>query len=92
MKRGTAVLALLLAAAGSAGQDEGARLSDRAKQDRDIVYFLEAPETHAFRLYHDYTESKEGVDKYVNVVRKGSAASNPAAMLLDTGEPLPVEP
>lgn len=91
MIRGTALLALLLAAAGSAGQDDGERLTDRAKQDRDIVYFLEAPETHAFRLYHDYTESKEGVDKYVNVVRKGSAASNPAAMLLDTGESLPVE-
>jgi hypothetical protein len=55
------------------------------------VYFLQPPETHAFRLYHDYTESKEGADKYVNVVRKGSTASNPSAVLLDTGQALTVE-
>ena len=27
------------------------------------------PETHAFSLYHDYTETREGTDKYLNVVR-----------------------
>jgi hypothetical protein len=82
---------LLLAAALAMAQEETARLTDRARQDREIVYFLQAPETHAFRLYHDYTESKEGVDKYVNVVRAGSTASNPSAVLLDTGETLTVE-
>src|SRR6185295_6585515 len=46
------------------------------------------PETHAFSLYHDYTESREGVDKYLNVVRTGSTVSNPSAMNLDTGEAL----
>ena len=66
------------------GRDE--RLDERAHQDRDIVYFLQQPETHSFDLYHDYTESKPGTDKYVNVVRKGSRASKPAAMILDTGE------
>jgi len=30
------------------------RLSERAHQDREIVYFLQQPETHAFALYHDY--------------------------------------
>lgn len=83
--------ALALSAAASRAQDETSRLTDRAKQDRDIVYFLQDPETHAFRLYHDYTESKEGADKYVNVVRKGSTASNPSAVLLDTGQALAVE-
>jgi len=27
---------------------------------RDIVYFLKEPESHAFRLYYDYTESRPG--------------------------------
>jgi hypothetical protein len=62
------------------------RVSERARQDREIVYFMQPPETHAFRLYHDYTESREGVDQYVNIVRAGSKASNPSAMVLDTGE------
>jgi hypothetical protein len=68
-----------------------ARLTERAFQDREIVYFLQQPSTHAFSLYHDYTESREGIDKYVNVVRPGSTVSNPSARILDTGEPLRVE-
>jgi hypothetical protein len=70
------------------GESERARLSERAHQDRDIVYFLEQPETHAFSLYHDYTESHEGADKYLNVVREGSTVSEPSAYILDTGEKL----
>jgi hypothetical protein len=65
--------------------------SERAFQDREIVYFLLAPESHSFRLYHDYTESRVGVDRYVNVVRPGSRASDPSAKILDTGEVLTVE-
>jgi hypothetical protein len=65
-----------------------ARLGERATQTRDIVYFLRQPETHSFDLYHDYTETKEGAAKYVNVVRAGSTVSNPSAYILDTGEPL----
>jgi hypothetical protein len=72
----------------SQGPTERARLSERAHQDRDIVYFLQEPSTHAFSLYHDYTESREGVDNYVNVVRTGSTVSNPSAKILDTGERL----
>ena len=37
-----------------------ARLDERAHQNREIVYFLQQPETHAFDLYHDYTESRVG--------------------------------
>ncbi len=77
------------AAAGAPPYEE--RLSERAHQDRTIVYFLRQPETHAFDLYHDYTESRAGTDKYLNVVRPGSAASQPAARNLDTGEALAVE-
>ena len=50
---------------------ERVRVSERAFQDREIVYFLKSPETHAFSLYHDYTETREGTDRYVNVVRAG---------------------
>jgi hypothetical protein len=71
------------------GESERQRLAERARQNRDIVYFLEQPETHTFRLYHDYTESRPGVDKYLNVVREGSTVSDPSAYVLDTGEKLP---
>lgn len=74
----------------AAGQKptERARLTERATQDRDIVYFLQEPSTNAFSLYHDYTEVRPGTDKYVNVVRTGSRVSNPSAYILDTGEVL----
>lgn len=71
------------------GLPERERLSERAHQDRDIVYFLQQPETHAFSLYHDYTESRPGINAYANVVREGSKASNPSAYVVDTGEQLP---
>lgn len=70
------------------GETEQNRLSERAHQDREIVYFLQQPETHAFRLYHDYTETRAGVNGYANVVRAGSLASHPSARILDTGEQL----
>jgi hypothetical protein len=65
------------------------KFSERAKQTRDIVYFLQPPETHAFDLYHDYTEEKAGESRYINVVRTGSVATNPSARNLDTGESIP---
>ncbi len=68
-----------------------ARVNDRAFQDREIVYFLQPPDTHSFDLFHDYTESREGMDKYLNVVRAGSTVSKPSAVSLDTGERLTVE-
>ncbi|MEX2178230.1 MAG: hypothetical protein WD801_05940 [Gemmatimonadaceae bacterium] len=64
------------------------RLDERAHQTREIVYELQQPETHSFDLYHDYTETRPGVDRYLNVVRAGSAVSRPRAVRLDTGEEL----
>jgi len=89
MKTGAAVAAVL-AALPAAAQEPG-RLAERAHQDREIVYFLRDPDTHAFDLYHDYTETREGMDHYVNVVRKGSTVANPGARILDTGEALKPE-
>jgi hypothetical protein len=68
-----------------------AKLGDRAHQNREIVYFLQQPETHAFDLYHDYTESRPGTGTYINEVRAGSTVANPRAMNLDTGEQLKFE-
>jgi len=67
------------------------RVSERALQDREIVYFLRDPQTHAFSLYHDFTETRPGVDRYLNIVRPGSTVSDPSARLLDTGEALKTE-
>jgi len=65
--------------------------AERARQDREIVYFLQPPETHSFDLYHDVTIKEVGRSTYINVVRAGSKVSNPSALNLDTGEPLKVE-
>jgi hypothetical protein len=70
--------------------DRATRLAERAHQDREIVYFLKPPETHAFELYHDVMQA-EGASQYLNVVRAGSTVQDPKAVVLDTGESLPVE-
>jgi hypothetical protein len=70
---------------------QASRLSERAHQDREIVYFLNDPATSSFSLYHDYTESRPGVQHYFNIVRAGSRVSHPSAKVLDTGEALKVE-
>lgn len=75
----------------ASGARVGYRFSERAFEDRDITYFLQQPETHSFRLFHDYTETRAGMDRYLNVVRAGSKASDPEAVILDTGEALDVE-
>ena len=89
MKKGAAI-AIVLGAAAASAQEPG-RLAERAHQDREIVYFLRESDTHAFDLYHDYTETREGMDRYINVVRQGSTVANPSARILDTGEALKPE-
>ncbi|KPF77860.1 hypothetical protein IP88_05235 [alpha proteobacterium AAP81b] len=66
-------------------------ISERAAQTRNIVYYLEVPETHSFRLTHDYTETRPGRGVYVNIVRAGSIVSDPSARDLDTGAAIPHE-
>jgi hypothetical protein len=74
----------------------GERVTDRMSGEAlrfEIVSGEEARRTGlpGADLDSDYTESRPGVDKYVNVVRKGSCASKPSARILDTGEKLSVE-
>lgn len=73
------------------GPPERERLAERAHQDRDIIYYLQSPESNAFSLSHDYTESREGKDRYLNVVRTGSKVSKPSSRILDTGAVLKTE-
>jgi hypothetical protein len=82
---GAVAVSPLAGQASGGSRDLGARLAERAAQTREIVYFLKAPGTHSFDLYHDYTETREGVGQYLNVVRAGSTVSNPGAVILDTG-------
>src|SRR6185436_16620403 len=63
-------------------------LSERAYQDREILYELQEPPSNAFRITHDYTERKEGVQHYFNIVRAGSHVSEPESIYLDSGENL----
>jgi len=91
MRTGALAAAGVLAAAAAVSAQEPGRLAERAHQDREIVYFLREPDTHAFDLYHDYTEAREGMDRYINVVRQGSTVANPGARILDTGEDLKPE-
>jgi hypothetical protein len=93
-KAGFAFIAVCSACAGVSQMAEttAARqdpvLAERAYQDREILYELQEPQSHAFRITHDYTERKEGATHYFNVVRAGSRVSDPESIDLDTGENL----
>jgi len=61
----------------------------RAEQDREIRYWLLAPETHQFRISHDFTVTKVGQKSVHSFVRAGSDVAPDSKMYdLDTGEPL----
>ena len=64
---------------------------ERAHQDREILYELLDPASNAFRITHDYTESRPGRAHYFNVVRAGSHVTDPASLDLDSGKPLKYE-
>jgi hypothetical protein len=85
------IRAVPLSAALPAGSNMATKISERAIQTRNIVYFLQQPETHSFDLTHDYTEARPGVGAYVNIVRAGSTVANPSARDLDTGTALTAE-
>jgi len=69
-------------------QNPQPNLTERAYQDREILYELQSPESHAFRITHDFTVRKVGEKYYFNVVRAGSHVSDPESIDLDTGEKL----
>ncbi len=81
------ILCLFVAIVGSA-QNQNMSVTERAYQDREILYELQSPESHAFRITHDYTVRKAGEKYYFNVVRAGSHVTDPDSVDLDTGEKL----
>jgi hypothetical protein len=83
MTRGVAfLLGILLAAPGLAQLH-------RAEEDREITYWLLAPETHQFRISHDFNVARPGQRSVHNFVRAGSTATGAAFLDLDRGRPLP---
>jgi hypothetical protein len=77
---------LLLAALPMIAQES----AHRAEQDREISYWLLEPDTHQFRISHDFTVTRAGQKSVHSFVRKGSVVSPDAKMIdLDTGKELP---
>ena len=89
-RRLTIFLLCLLAAIVAFAQNPNP-LTERAYQDREILYELQTPESHAFRITHDYTVRKAGEKYYFNVVRTGSHVTDPDSIDLDTGARLKLE-
>jgi hypothetical protein len=83
-----AILLLCVLAAVFASAQNPNPLTERAYQDREILYELQTPESHAFRITHDYTVRKAGEKYYFNVVRSGSHVTDPDSLDLDTGAKL----
>jgi len=72
----------------SVAQERKPAPTERAYQDREILYELQSPDSHAFRITHDYTVRTVGEKYYFNVVRAGSHVTDPESIDLDTGEKL----
>src|SRR4051812_27872227 len=60
----------------------------RAEQDREITYWLLAPETHQFQISHDFNVTRVGQKSVHSFVRAGSEVSKARMIDLDTGEEL----
>jgi hypothetical protein len=60
----------------------------RAEQDREITYWLLAPESGQFRISHDFTVARPGQRSVHSFVRKGSTVTQAVAVALDTGQTL----
>ncbi len=60
----------------------------RAEQDREIRYWLLDPDTHQFRISHDFNVTREGQRYVHSFVRKGSVVADSQIFDLDTGERL----
>jgi len=57
----------------------------RAEQDREITYWLLAPESGQFRISHDFTVARPGQRSVHSFVRKGSTVTRAVVVDLDTG-------
>lgn len=60
----------------------------RAEQDREIYYQLLDPQSHQFRISHDFNVTRAGQKSVHSFVRKGSVVSQALIYDLDTGDQL----
>jgi hypothetical protein len=60
----------------------------RAEQDREITYWLLAPESGQFRISHDFTVRRAGQRSVHSFVRKGSTVTQATVVDLDAGQAL----
>jgi hypothetical protein len=60
----------------------------RAEQDREITYWLLAPESGQFKISHDFTVARRGQRSVHSFVRKGSTVTQAVVVDLDTGQTL----
>ena len=60
----------------------------RAEQDREIRYWLLEPETHQFKISHDFTIARPGQRHAHSFVRKGSTVTQAVVVDLDAGQTL----
>ena len=60
----------------------------RAEQDREITYWLLAPESGQFKISHDFTVTRRGQRSVHSFVRKGSTVTQATVVDLDTGQTL----
>jgi len=60
----------------------------RAEQDRTIRYWLLEPDSHQFRISHDFTVDQAGQASVHSFVRKGSVVSKSLVIDLNTGKEL----
>jgi hypothetical protein len=64
----------------------------RAEQDREIIYWLHAPDTHQFSFSHDFNIVLAGQKYAHSFVRKGSTVSDDITFIdLDSGKRLKTE-
>lgn len=84
MKAALAVALVLAGAAAAPAQT----VFHRAEQDREITYWLLAPESGQFRISHDFTVTRPGQRSVHSFVRKGSTVTQAAVVDLDTGQTL----
>lgn len=87
-KRAALVCLLVGLLLGNQASSQNSPAVERASQDREILYELLAPETHAFRITHDYTARRAGEQYYFNIVRAGSHVTDPESIDLDSGAKL----
>lgn len=85
--RSVAAFAAALIMAGL-GRGAAGESFHRAEQDREITYWLQAPDTHRFRISHDFTVDRPGQASVHSFVRKGSTVSDASIVHLDTGAAL----